>query len=46
MGELSILADALEDAGCADEGILSHCRSEELHAHGCWVVDGILGKRG
>jgi hypothetical protein len=41
---LPILADALMDAGCADEAILSHCRSEGPHVRGCWVVDLILGK--
>jgi tRNA (cmo5U34)-methyltransferase len=24
---------------------LSHCRNDELHVRGCWVVDLILGKR-
>jgi hypothetical protein len=42
--ELSILADALEDAGCTDETILSHCRTPSLHARGCWLLDGLLGK--
>jgi hypothetical protein len=42
---LPILADALMDAGCADEDVLGHCRSEGLHARGCWVVDLALGKR-
>jgi hypothetical protein len=41
---LPILADALMDAGCADESILSHCRSEGPHVRGCWVVDLVLGK--
>lgn len=38
---LPILADALEEAGCEDERVLSHCREPGLHARGCWVVDGI-----
>src|SRR5262245_2174796 len=42
--ELPILADALEDAGCTYEDILTHCRSEGPHSLGCWVVDAILGK--
>jgi hypothetical protein len=42
---LPILADALEDAGCADADILSHCRSAGPHVRGCWVVDLILGKQ-
>jgi hypothetical protein len=41
---LPILADALMDAGCDDEAILSHCRGEGPHVRGCWVIDLILGK--
>ena len=41
---LPILADALEDAGCADADILAHCRGLGEHVRGCWVVDLLLGK--
>jgi hypothetical protein len=41
---LPLLADALMDAGCADEPILAHCRSPGPHVRGCWVVDLALGK--
>jgi hypothetical protein len=41
---LAILADALLDAGCNDEALLAHCRSEGPHVRGCWAVDLILGK--
>jgi hypothetical protein len=41
---LPILADALIDAGCDDQDILSHCRSNGPHVRGCWVVDLILEK--
>jgi hypothetical protein len=41
---LSILADALEDAGCADPDILAHCRSAGPHVRGCWVIDLLLNK--
>src|SRR5262249_23864882 len=41
---LPLLADALLDAGCADEQVLEHCRSEGPHVRGCWVVDLVLGK--
>jgi hypothetical protein len=44
-GELPALADALEEAGCADAAILAHCRGGGEHARGCWVVDLLLGKR-
>jgi hypothetical protein len=41
---LAILADALEEAGCADEQILTHLRSGVAHYRGCFVVDALLGK--
>jgi hypothetical protein len=41
-GDLPILADALEEAGCADPEILGHCRGPGPHARGCWVLD-LLG---
>jgi hypothetical protein len=43
-GDLPILADALEEAGCTDPAILAHCRGPGPHARGCWVLDLILGK--
>jgi hypothetical protein len=42
--QLPILADALEEAGCANPLILDHCRQPGLHVRGCWVVDCLLGK--
>jgi hypothetical protein len=41
---LPILADALQDAGCDNDDILDHCRSDGPHVRGCWVVDLLLGK--
>ena len=41
---MPVLADSLEEAGCTDRGILSHCRSGGEHVRGCWVVDLLLGK--
>jgi hypothetical protein len=42
---MPILADALQDAGCDNDNILSHCHNtNQVHARGCWVVDLLLGK--
>ena len=41
---MPILADALMDAGCEEEQIISHCRGDGPHVRGCWVVDLVLGK--
>jgi hypothetical protein len=41
--ELPVLADALEEAGCADAEILGHCRGGGPHARGCWVLDLVMG---
>jgi hypothetical protein len=43
-GRLPELADALVVAGCDDNDILTHCRSDGPHVRGCWVVDLVLGK--
>lgn len=40
---MPILADALEDAGCDNSDILTHCREDRFHARGCWVLDLLLG---
>jgi hypothetical protein len=41
---LPILADALQDAGCDNADVLTHCRCDGPHVRGCWVVDLVLGK--
>lgn len=41
---LAVLADALEDAGCADTELLNHLRRPGVHVRGCWAVDLVLGK--
>jgi len=42
---MPILADALQDAGCDNDAILSHCRdATQVHVRGCWAVDLVLGK--
>jgi hypothetical protein len=42
--DLPFLADALEEAGCTEEAILSHLRGPVPHVRGCWVIDLVLGR--
>jgi hypothetical protein len=45
-GAMPILADALQDAGCDSDAVLSHCRDPHAtHVRGCWVVDLVLDKK-
>ena len=39
---LPILADALEEAGCASVDLLTHCREPGEHIPGCWAVESLL----
>jgi hypothetical protein len=41
--DLPILADALEEAGCADAELLGHLRGPGPHVRGCWALDLLLG---
>jgi hypothetical protein len=41
---LAVLADMLEEAGCADPQLLGHLRGPGPHLRGCWAVDLVLGK--
>jgi hypothetical protein len=41
---LPVLADALEEAGCTDAGLLGHLRGPGPHVRGCWAIDALLGK--
>ncbi|MGL4550680.1 MAG: hypothetical protein ACRC33_05795, partial [Gemmataceae bacterium] len=43
---LPVLADALEEAGCADADLLAHLRSPGPHVRGCWALDLLLGFTG
>jgi hypothetical protein len=42
---LPVLGDALLQAGCANEAMLSHCSAALPHAKGCWLVDLLLGNK-
>jgi hypothetical protein len=44
-GDLPVLADALEDGGCADTALLGHLRGPGPHARGCHALDLLLGRR-
>jgi hypothetical protein len=43
-GDLPILADALEEAGCTSAELLDHCRGGGEHVRGCWAVDLVLDR--
>lgn len=44
-GEMPILADALEDAGCTDAELVAHLRGAGPHFLGCWAVHAVLSAR-
>lgn len=41
---LPVVADMLEDAGCRDAHILTHCRGPGPHTRGCFVLDHLTGR--
>jgi hypothetical protein len=41
---LAILADALEESGCAEPSLLAHLRAPGPHVRGCWVMDILTGR--
>jgi hypothetical protein len=43
-GDLPVLTDALEEAGCTNADVIVHCRGPGPHARGCWLIDTLLGK--
>jgi hypothetical protein len=43
-GEMAVLADMLEEAGCRDARVLAHCRGPGPHTCGCFVVDHLLAR--
>jgi hypothetical protein len=42
-GDLPVLGDALEEAGCANYWLLDHLRGRGPHSPGCWALDLLLG---
>lgn len=43
VARLAVLADALEDSGCTNSGLLEHLRGPGPHARGCHVLAALLG---
>ena len=41
-GDLPILGDVLEEAGCTDGNLLNHCRSGAEHSRNCSVLQVVL----
>ena len=45
LDRMPILADALQDAGCDSDDLLTHLRDPHAtHVRGCWALDLVLGK--
>ena len=38
-GDLPVLGDALERAGCTDAELLAHCQQPGEHGEHCWAID-------
>jgi hypothetical protein len=41
---MTILADALEESGCPDQDLLTHCRQATGHVRGCWALDFLTAR--
>lgn len=44
LARLAVLADALEEAGVTDAGLLEHLRGPGHHVRGCCALDAIVGR--
>lgn len=44
-GDLPVLGDALESAGCTDAEMLAHCQQPGPHGDRCWVIDRLATPR-
>jgi hypothetical protein len=42
--EISVLADALQDAGCESPAILNHLCGPGPHVKGCWAIDTLTDR--
>ena len=41
---LTLLADAIEEAGCTQPDLLAHLRGPGPRFRGCWALDVVLGR--
>jgi hypothetical protein len=41
---LAVVADALEESGCAEPALLEHLRMPGPHVRGCWAIDALTGR--
>jgi hypothetical protein len=44
VARIAVLADALEEAGCTEAGLLDHLRGSDFHVRGCYVLDLLLDR--
>jgi anti-anti-sigma factor len=44
--DMPILGDALEEAGCTNADILTHCREPGEHVRDCWILAALLETEG
>ena len=40
--DLTVLGDALEQAGCPDRAMIDHCHAGDDHRGSCWVIRRLL----
>src|SRR5262249_46312473 len=41
---LAVLSDAMQDAGCYNDDVLTHLRRPGPHVRGCFLLDALLAK--
>jgi hypothetical protein len=42
--EMPFFADALDEAGCAEQALLDHLRAGGPHFRGCWAIDRLTAR--
>ena len=44
-GDMDLLGKMLKDCKCASDDVIAHCRSDQRHVRGCWLLDMIIRNR-